>query len=186
MVVLFFRFMYSKNMKKYLGLQPGYWSLHILPPNSSEILSFGAATFAEYSPLIVLDCGRQYGVSAIAHAVHRQEEVADPTDIQRGFSCSETARLLQEIPAGKTPILILDLLSTFFDDSSNTNTRKSHFVSVLFHLRRLSRGAGLAVMVPSPPASFDANFLFSRLADAASRIVVHKTLPHDTHQMKIF
>ena len=173
-------------MNKYLGLPPGYWSLHILPPNNSKSVPFVGATFAEYSPLIVLDCGRQYSVSVLAHATYGREEIADPLDIQRGFSCSETARLLQEIPAGKTPILILDLLSTFYDESIHINTRKPHFISVLFHLRRLSRGAGLAVIVPPPPASFEANFLFSRLADAASRVVVHKTLPYDTHQMKIF
>jgi len=173
-------------MNKSLGLQPGYWSLHILPPNNSKSVPFVRATFAEYSPLIVLDCRRQYGVSVIAHATHGQEEVVDPIDIQRRFICSETARLIQETPAGKTPILIFDLLSTFYDESININTRKSHFISVVFHLRRLSRGAGLAVIVPPPPAPFEANFLFSRLADAASRVVVHKTLPYDTHQMKIF
>ena len=173
-------------MNKSLGLSPGYWSLHILPPNNFKSVPFVAATFVEPSPLIVLDCGRQYGVSAMAHADHGQEEVVDPIDIQRRFICSETARLIQRIPAGKTPILIYDLLSTFYDESIHINTRKPHFISVLFHLRRLSRGAGLAVIVPPPPASFEANFLFSRLADAASRDVVHKTLPYDTHQMKIF
>jgi hypothetical protein len=53
-------------MNKSLGLPPGYWSLHILPPNNSKSVPLVEATFAEYSPLIVLDCGRQYGVSAIA------------------------------------------------------------------------------------------------------------------------
>lgn len=173
-------------MNKSLSLPPGYWSLHILPSNNSKSVRFVGATFAEHSPLIVLDCGRQYDVSIIAHAAHGQEEVVDPIDIQRGFICSETARLIQEMPAGKTPILILDLLSTFYDESININTRKSHFISVLFHLRRLSRGAGLAVIVSPPPPPFEANFLFTRLADAASRVVVHKILPYDNHQMKIF
>jgi len=173
-------------MNKSLDLQPGYWSLHILPHENPKSMPFGVATFAEHSPLIVLDCGRQYDTSLIAHAAHGRVEIADPIDIQRRFICSETARLIQETPAGKTPILILDLLATFYDESVNINTRKSHFVSVLFHLRRLSHGAGLAVIVPSPPPSFEANFLFSRLGDAASRVVIHKTLPYDTHYMKIF
>jgi len=149
-------------------------------------MPFVGATFVEHSPLIILDCGRQYDVSIVAHATHGKEEITDHIDIQHRFICSETARLIQRIPAGKTPILIYDLLSTFYDENIHINTRKPHFISVLFHLRRLSRGAGLAVIVPPPPASFEANFLFSRLADAASRVVVHKTLPYDTHQMKIF
>jgi len=172
-------------MTQSLDLRPGPWSLHILPRPSKSV-NIAAADYAEYAPLIILDCGRQFDASIVARAARGRKEITDRIDVQRAFICSEVAKLVEETHAGKRPVVILDLLSTFYDENVRMYTRKFFLESILSHLRRLSRGAGLAVIVPSPPDSFDSQYLFGRLLASAPRVVPYKNPTTSTQQLKLF
>lgn len=171
MVFLFIDSGYSQGMNKSLSLHPGTWTLHVLPANYPKHLLISAAHFVTHSPLTVLDCGRQYDASIVARAAHGRKEIVDQIDIQRAFICSEVARLIRQTPGGTSPILILDLLSTFCDENVARNKRTFLFASTIDHIKRLSRGAGLAVSVQLLPASHEAFPFFQRLCSLASRLV---------------
>jgi hypothetical protein len=167
---------------------PQKWTLHVVPPEYPKHLLISAAKFAHHSPLIVLDCGRQFDASIVARAAGGHKEITDRIFIQQAFICSEVTQLIQETPEGKTPILILDLLSTFYDENVKMHRRKFLLVNVLFHLRRLSRGAGLAVSVREVPATHESFRLFQFLRTFAPRVLNYEIPPAKdyTRQLSFF
>jgi hypothetical protein len=162
-------------MNRLLNLHPGTWTLHVLPVHYPKHLLISAAHFVRHSPLIILDCGRQYDASIVARAAQGRKEVVDRIDIQRAFICSEVARLIRQTPASKSPILILDLLSTFCDENVALHKRTFLFASTVFHIKRLSRGAGLAVSVQALSESQAAFPFFQRLCSIAPRLARYQT-----------
>lgn len=188
MVFLFIDSEYSQGMNELLNLHSGTWTLHVLPANYPKHLLISAAKFVTHSPLIVLDCGRQYDASIVARAAHGRKEIIDQIDIQRAFICSEVARLIRQTRAGTSPILILDLLSTFCDENVARNKRAFLFASTVLHIRRLSRGAGLAVSVQMLPESHECFPLFQRLYSIAPRVVRYEIpTPNDkSKQLSLF
>ena len=104
-------------MDTLLDLRPSRSSLLILSRHKRTQLLAAIANLAQGSPLIVLDCGRQYDPSIVARAARGRAEIIDRIKIQRAFTCYEAVKLLEQIPAGKVPIIVLDFLSTFYDEN---------------------------------------------------------------------
>jgi hypothetical protein len=140
----------------------------IAPPPKRLLIAI--AHLAHAADLIVLDCGRRFDSSIIARAARGRREVIDRIKIQRAFTCYEAVKLLERLPAGKTPVLVLDFLSTFYDENVKMQSRKFLLETSIRHFQRLGRGAGLAVSVYLPSASPDAMCLFERLRSAAPEI----------------
>ena len=173
-------------MNELLDLHPRHWILLILPHSHWDRLLIAAAYLAQRGPLTVLDCGRRFDSSIVARAAHGQAEVIDRIKIQRAFICYEAVKLLERTPAGRTPTLILDFLSTFYDENVRMGARKFLLESSLRHFQRLSHAAGLVVSTSSPPASPEALYLFERLQSAASQTLTYE-LPVDTSsQLDLF
>jgi hypothetical protein len=85
-------------------------------------------------------------------------------------------------------VLILDLLSSFYDENVRLQMRKFLLESTLLQLERLGRGAGLAVSVGTPPASPDLACLFERLHSAAPQVLTHAppaAAPRDSGQLRL-
>lgn len=169
-----------------LDLHSKQWNLLILPRQKQNHLLVAIAYLAQSSPLIVFDCGRQFDSSVIARAAHGRTEIIDRIKIQRAFICYEAVKLLEQTPIGKTPILILDFLSTFYDENVRMSTRKFLLENSLHHFQRLSREAGLAVSVYLPPASADALYLFERLQSAAPQVLTYESPVNTTSQLRLF
>ena len=110
----------------------------------------------------------------------------DRIKVQRAFICSEAEKLVRQIEAGNMPVVILDFLSTFHDENVKINLRKFLLERSLQHFQRLSRNAGLAVMVHPPPASPDSLYLFQRLQASASQVSVYETSSSDSQQLSLF
>jgi len=173
-------------MNELLDPRPGIWTLHVLPQGHPRHLLVLAAKFAERSPLIVLDCGRQFDATIIARAAGGREEITDRIHIQRAFICSEVARLVQTTWMTAAPVLILDLLSTFYDENVRIRMRKYLLETILLHLKRMSRGAGLAVSVHLPPDASDSIQLFERLLSCAPQVLTYETPRPDSRQLDLF
>jgi hypothetical protein len=173
-------------MNELLDLRPNDWTLIILPPRQRRLLLLAAARLAERGPLRVLDCGRQFDASVVARAARGHSGTIDRIHIQRAFICYEVARLLQQTPADQTPVLVLDMLSTFYDENVRLHTRRFLLESTLLQLKRLSRGAGLAVSVHAPPPSSDAVPLFKRLKACAARVLTYEMSVSASQQMRLF
>lgn len=173
-------------MNELLGLRPKQWKLLILPNQYHHRLLVAVAHLAGYGPLTVLDCGRQFDSSVVARAAHGRPGIIDRIKVQRAFICYEAVKLLERTPTGNTPILILDFLSTFYDENVKMHIRKFLLESSLKHFQRLSHGAGLAVTVHAPPASGDVDYLFQRLRSSASQVSVYETAVTDSQQLSFF
>lgn len=171
-------------MTDFLDLHSKQWNL-IISPSQNRLL-VAIAYLAHNARITVLDCGRQYDSSVVARAARGRQEIIDRIKIQRAFTCYEAVKLLEKTPVGKTPIVILDFLSTFYDENVKMNARKYLLESSLQHFQRLSRGAGLAASVYLPPTSPDAFYLFERLQSAAPHTSVYEPVENKKPQLSLF
>jgi hypothetical protein len=171
-------------MTEFPDPNPKLWNLIISPPRNRLLAAI--VYLACNAQITVLDCGRQYDSSIVARAAHGRTEIIDRIKIQRAFICHEAVKLLEQTPIGKTPILILDFLSTFYDENVRMSTRKFLLENSLRHFHRLSFGAGLAVSVYLPPASDEAIYLFERLQSAAPRVLTYESSSNTSSQLSLF
>lgn len=120
----------------------------ILPP-----LFEGIAQFALRSPLVVLDGGNTFQGYALARALYRrapQNEAAAALRrvlLARVFTCYQMTTLLSEAALPIQPTLVLDFLSTFYDQSVRAAERQRLLTLCIRRLQILSRQAPVAVWV---------------------------------------
>jgi len=170
-------------MSDLLALHTNQWKLIVLPRRNTHHLLASFAQLAAHSPLIVLDCGRQFDSSIVARAARGRQEIIDRIKIQRAFICDEAAGLLERTPAGTIPILVLDFLSTFYDENVKVHTRNFLLERSIQHFRRLSQAARVGVTV-QPPAPQDE--LFQKLQYAAPLVSIYEEQTPDTQQLRLF
>jgi hypothetical protein len=65
--------------------------------------------------------------------------------LRRAFTCFQVAALLREMPADAVPLLVLDMLSTFYDESAPAAECRRLLEVCLGQLRRLNRFAPVAI-----------------------------------------
>lgn len=157
-------------MNDLLNLHAGRWNLHILPSQGFEQLLVICAQLAEHTPLVIFDCNRRYDPSIVVRAAGGRIEITDRIQSQRAFICYEVAKLLQRTPTGHAPVLVLDMLATFYDENVQMNMRRFLLENSILHLQRLSSKAGVAVFVQPPPAQSISYCLFEHLQSAASMV----------------
>lgn len=172
------------EMSHLFELQPRNWNLVISPPRLRLLVAI--AYIAYHTDLVVLDCGRQFDSSIVARAARGRQEIIDRIKVQRAFTCYEVAKLIERLPSGKTPIIILDFLSTFHDENVKTQNRKFLLETLIRHFQRLSHGAGLAISVNLPPLSQDSIFLFERLKAVAPHVSSYASMEDKTSQLSLF
>jgi hypothetical protein len=88
--------------------------------------------------------------------------------VSRAFTCYQVLSLLESMPATQSPFVVLDLLSTFYDESVQTGERKRLLRSCLAHLERLERFAGGVVSVHPPAAPSQAAIELLNLLQASA------------------
>ena len=173
-------------MNDLLDLRAGHWNLHIWPHRHYEQLLAACAALAERGPLLVLDCNRRYNPAVVARAARGRAEITDRIQSQRAFICYEVVKLLQRTQAGRTPVLVLDMLASFQDENVQYRMRRFLLESSIAQLTRLSRGAGLAVFVQPPPAGGDSGPLFEHLQSAASQVLHYQVHAPEAEQLGLF
>jgi hypothetical protein len=174
-------------MKKFLGFSFPHWSVHLLPSPDIDNSLFYISPSAKYPPFLVLDFRVPNDTFIVARNKQRRKGSIKPMDVPTTFMlCYEAVRIIEQTPIGKTPILIFDPLESFYNESIEFKLRKLLLKELLFHLRRLSRGAELALIIPHPPPSYHAYCLLGHVVHSASRVVTYTTNPCDTRNMKLF
>lgn len=163
------------------ALYPG--RLHLLlaaSPARHELVNTVIARLACGGPLRILDGGNCFQAHRIARLLRRQtpnlNEALANIHIARAFTCYQSLALLSETPALPLPLLALDLLTTFYDESVPLPERLRLLRSCLSQLHRLSRRAPVLVSAGTP-AQNQPNELITLLEDAADQVWRLETRP---------
>ena len=164
-------------MKTLLNPLPGDLLLILAPHAGGAIMWELVARLACQGAIRLLDGGNRFDVYKCNLAVGQAlggrtgdlPAVLEPIRLSRAFTCYQVVALLKSTPAEPVPTLVLDLLSTFYDENVSTEESLRLLQECVVHLRRLSRLAPVAVSIrPGPPESRPD--LLNTMLEAASQI----------------
>jgi hypothetical protein len=125
--------------------------LLISPISTLNTLFDLIARLALQNNLYILDGGNAFQGYTLASALRRRTpDIASPMQrvlLSRAFTCYQMSVLLSESHFDPYPIVVLDFLSTFYDQSVRATERHRLLISCIHHLQRLSQQAPVAVWV---------------------------------------
>jgi hypothetical protein len=128
------------------------------------------ARLALQGPVLVLDGGNRFAGYRIMQ--HLRLLLPDPTPairrifVRRAFTCYQVSAMLDETPARSQPCLLLDMLSTFYDENVPLIEARRLLDCCLRQVERLSQVGSLLVTL-TPPPSPERLCLVERLSAAA-------------------
>ncbi len=138
-----------------------------------------AARLAQRGPLRVLDGGNRFNAYIVARCLRRlYASSSGPADlpqalgrirVARAFTCYQMTAMLEQAPESASPVLVVDFLNTFYDESVPLAERRRLLEICLEHLERLSQPAAVVVSLrpPRPPLKDPTGFLDCVLAAAS-------------------
>ena len=130
--------------------------LLVIAPHAARPLMLElAARTALTGALRVLDGGNQFNVYPVAHEVRRYTAdlyaALERIQVARAFTCYQMAALLEQSGPQAQPTLVLDLLSTFYDEDVRIEEASQLLKGCLVELRRLAQAGPLVVSARQPP-----------------------------------
>ncbi len=129
----------------------GGWILLAGPRSMNSTILTAIARLGERGAVRVMDGGNRFNAYTVARAARGRPEVLNRITVSRAFTCYQVLSLLEGTPAIQFPFVVLDFLSTFYDDSVQIGERKRLLRACISHLNRLEQAAGGVVSV-HPPA----------------------------------
>ena len=171
----------------------GKISLVVAPRGVVQSLMSMTAALALRGRVIVVDGGNCFDGYALARALRRRTHQIQPALKQvwlsRAFTCYQMTAMLAELPINGTPVIILDMLSTFLDENVNFTKRQRLLDNSLNLLRRISEGAPVAVWARTQTAAVDnseAAQLLTPLLETAQDIWQLQAPEVPVHQLPLF
>ena len=155
-------------------LQPGQLHL-ILAARAAQhqLVNALIARRALAGPVRVLDGGNCFKGHHLARELRRGtpdlKVALENVHMARAFTCYQVVTLLNSTPEVPFPTMVLEMLSTFYDESVPLVERQRLLETCLVQLHRLSRQASVAVSV-SPPPDEASSTLLSALEETADHI----------------
>ena len=158
-------------MDELVETHPGSWILVAGPRTMRTTMQLFIARLAERGPVRVLDGGNQFNAYLISRQLHGRPNLLDRINISRMFTCYQVLASLEKAPELPMPLIMLDFLRTFYDESIPFHERRRLVLRCIPHLQRLSLPAGGAISI-QPPAvmSTEAETLFAILSEAAPEL----------------
>jgi hypothetical protein len=143
----------------------GSFILLVGPRNLNGAMLTAIARLGRRSQVRVLDGGNRFHAYTVARQAYglssactdpffttcNCQEILKRISVSRAFTCYQVLSLLESTPATSSPFIVMDMLSTFYDESVHAGERKRLLRGCLAHLHRLEAAAGGAVSV-HPPA----------------------------------
>jgi hypothetical protein len=184
-------------MNEITDIRPGRWTLLVLARGMHTPLLSNLYRLAEHGPLTVLDGGNRFNAYLVARGARGQADLLERITVSRAFTCYQMLTLLEMTPAPlascqpdcaraaslSRPILVLDMLNTFYDESVKVHERRRLLTGCITHLDRLSRQAGGAVTVHPPAVPSPEAIEFVRMLEAHAADMFlpeqHPALPFD-------
>jgi hypothetical protein len=136
------------------------------------------AELAQTGPVRVLDGGNRFDLLSLNRELRRRElslyTALERVRVARAFTCYQMTTLLEGPAQGRVPTLVLNLLSTFQDESASLAERLRLLEICLYSLgKRASRAPVLVVLHPQP----DEEPFLAQVREIADRIWVFETQP---------
>lgn len=169
----------------------GKISLVVAPRTVVPSLMSMLATLALRGQVIVVDGGNCFDGYALARALRRKTHLVQnrlrSVRLSRAFTCYQMAAMLAELPVDGTPIVVLDMLSTFLDENVSFAKRQRLLDHSLALLRRISQGAPVAVWSRNRSGPTDeGQRLLTPLLEAAHDIWELEGPELPEHQLPLF
>jgi hypothetical protein len=157
----------------------GSWILLVGPRSMNTTMLTAIARLGECGALRVLDGGNRFNAYSVACAARGRPEVLNRITVSRAFTCYQMLSLLESTPSIQVPFVVLDMLSTFYDESVQVGERKRLLRSCITHLKRLERTADGVVSVhpPSVPSLASQELWDLLQSSAADTYVVQPVAP---------
>ena len=153
------------------------------------------ARLALRGPVLILDCGNRANPYPLARELRRltNDPVRALRNIQtaRAFTCYQVITLLEGTarrPAPYYPVLIFDLLATFYDESVSYAESRRLLKLTLTLIQDISRGSPLMISAAPPHSDFPQRKHFlEALCERADEIWEEAPPPDNTaHQLSLF
>ena len=154
----------------------------VAPHAAAKLMLELAARLSLNGPLRVLDGGNRFNIYPVARTIRRYTAELNGAmariQLARAFTCCQMSAMLAEAPEDGLPTLVLDLLTTFYDESVSLAESQRLLEGCLSQLQRLSRLAPVVVSA-RPPAALCAEraVLVERLQEEASQAWTLEPLP---------
>lgn len=134
-----------------------------------------SARMASSGPLRVLDGGNQFNAYHVAREVRREQltggDALNSISLARAFTCFQMEALLATQTATPTPLVILDMLATFYDENVPFREREWLLGRCNAHLARLKGRVAVAISARPPRAGQpEGQQLLAMLEEAADRV----------------
>lgn len=146
--------------------------LLVTPYSGMEPLLELVARVAVQNPIYVLDGGNTFQGYRLAQIIRRQtadyEAALSRVMLSRAFTCYQMAAVLAEGAFEPHPLLVLDFLATFYDQSVRAAERRRLLRVCITHLKRLSRKAPIAIWVRQRSAVPEEALEFLNILEAAA------------------
>lgn len=174
------------------ALAPGRLLLLTLPPTlSQEITHQLIAHLCVIAPVRVLEGGNAFAAFYLARLIRRRTTQVDEAlariALARAFTCYQVLALLADTPAHDSPCFVLNLLTTFYDESVTQPESERLLKRAIEHLLRLRERAPVVVSVSPPPKKYAARSGLIRILEAvADEILTFSPAPLTTIQPRLF
>jgi hypothetical protein len=165
---------YGRNMDDSLQLSPRQLHLVLAPHRAQrQMMTVLTARLALTGRVRLVDAGNCFDGYGLARQLRQQtsywQAALERVSVARAFTCYQVETLLTESVPDFSPVLVLNLLDTFYDENVRLPERLRLLEVSLSELRRLCRAASVAVSA-SLPARGQPGELLEILAGAAGQV----------------
>jgi len=163
-------------------LVPGHFLALLAPHAAGDAMLALAARLARRGPLQVLDGGNRFNAYGVARALRSLSGDGLTVSlgriyVARAFTCYQMAALLEQTAPGAIPLMVIDLLDTFYDQSVSLFERRRLLAGCVERLRLLSQGTEIATATlviaslrPPRPPQTDPTGLLQTVQAAADQV----------------
>jgi hypothetical protein len=170
-----------------LNVPPGQWLLLAGPRLINTTMLEAISRLGRHAQVRVMDGGNRFNAYKVARFAHGRPDVLNRITVSRAFTCYQMVSLLESTPAIPIPFVILDMLSTFYDDNVTLGERKRLLHSCISHLERLEKvSSGVVSVHPSAVSSQGNIDLLQMLQEAAGEIYYIQAEAPALEQEKLF
>jgi hypothetical protein len=136
-----------------IDLSPGRFFLVIGPRSVCYPLTCLVAGLAEVESVRVIDAGNPLVPPLLHQLIRGRQDVRGRIREKQAVTCRSLLSMLEAEPASPLPLILLDLLSPFYDGSVQLSVRKDILSACLYQLQRLRAAAAGAVSLSPPQLS---------------------------------